>query len=93
MKLNVCKSMGPDDIHPRVLKEMADVVVKPLSIISEKSWLCGEVPGDWKKGTITHLQERGKGGPGELQAGEHHLCAWEDHGADPPRSYIKAHTR
>lgn len=33
-QLKVHKSVGPDGIRPRVLKELVDVVVGPLSIIS-----------------------------------------------------------
>ncbi|KAK4811064.1 hypothetical protein QYF61_016350 [Mycteria americana] len=41
--LDIHKSMGPDEIHPRVLKELADVLTKPLSIIYQQSWLTGEI--------------------------------------------------
>ncbi|KAK4831266.1 hypothetical protein QYF61_016736 [Mycteria americana] len=39
---------GPDEVHPRVLKELAEVLTKPLSIIYQQSWLTGEVPVDWR---------------------------------------------
>ncbi|CAM4534308.1 unnamed protein product [Caretta caretta] len=59
-KLDVHKSMGPDALHPRVLKELADVIAEPLAIIFENSWRSGEVPDDWKKANVVPIFKKGK---------------------------------
>jgi len=46
--LDIHKSMGLDGIHPRVLRELAEELAKPLSVIYQQSWLTGEVPDDWR---------------------------------------------
>lgn len=60
------KSMGPDEMYPRVLKELADA--KPLSMIFKKSWQSEEVPGDWKKGnSVPIFKKKTKNNPGNYQ--------------------------
>ncbi|CAM5146678.1 unnamed protein product [Natator depressus] len=52
--------MGPDALHPRVLKELMDVIAEPLAIIFENSWRSGEVPEDWRKANVVPIFKKGK---------------------------------
>ncbi|KAK4815376.1 hypothetical protein QYF61_001364 [Mycteria americana] len=58
--LDTHKSMGHDEIHPRVLKELAEVLTKPLSIIYQQSWLTGEVPADWRLANVMPIFKKGQ---------------------------------
>jgi len=58
--LNVHKSMGPDGMHPQVLRELADVIAEALSIIFERSRRTGKVSEDWRKANVTPIFKKGK---------------------------------
>uniref|UniRef100_A0A8U8BM73 Uncharacterized protein n=1 Tax=Geospiza parvula TaxID=87175 RepID=A0A8U8BM73_GEOPR len=66
--LDVHKSMGPDEIHPRVMRELANELAKPLSIIYQQSWFTGEVPDDWKLANVIAIHKKGaKEDPGNYR--------------------------
>ena len=57
--LNVNKSPGPDGLHPKMLKEQSEALVKPLTIIYSTSLSLGTVPDSWKEGNIIALFKKG----------------------------------
>jgi len=58
--LDTHKSVGLDGIHRRVLRELAEELAKPLSIIYQQSWLTGEVPDDWRITSVTSVCKKGQ---------------------------------
>ena len=58
--LNGNKSMGPDQIHPRVLKKLATAVAPILTVIFTKSLHSGKVPKDWKKANVAPIFKKGE---------------------------------
>ncbi|KFV98879.1 hypothetical protein N326_12673, partial [Eurypyga helias] len=58
--LDTHKSMGADGIHPRVLRELVEVLTKPLSILHQQSWLTGQVPVDWILANVVPVYRKGQ---------------------------------
>jgi len=51
-----------------VLRELADVIAEPFSVIFGRSWRTGEVPEDWRKASATPIFKKGKkGDPGNYR--------------------------
>ena len=52
--------MGPDGLHPGVLRELAEELARLLSIIYQQSWLAGEIPDDWRFTSVTPVYKKGR---------------------------------
>ena len=58
-QLKIGKSPGPDQIHPRVLKECAEAFKKPLKKIFISSFESGKLPEDWKQAEVCAIFKKG----------------------------------
>ena len=89
--LNEFKSPGPDEWHPRVLKELAEELSEPLSIIFLKSWESGEVPEDWRRANVVPIFKKGKKkGTWELQASQPDINPSQNSGTDHKAVIVQA---
>ena len=60
-KLKINKSPGPDNIHPRTLRETAEEIAVPLVIIFKTSLRTKELPKDWKHANVSAVfKNKGK---------------------------------
>ncbi|KAF4531054.1 hypothetical protein B566_EDAN019067 [Ephemera danica] len=58
-RLNINKSMGADGIHPKILRECADLLSKPFSELFQRSLGEGKVPAEWKHADVMPLFKGG----------------------------------
>jgi len=52
-------SIGLGGIHLRMLRELVEVISKPLSIICQCLWSTREVPEDWRLASMTPIYKKG----------------------------------
>ena len=53
--LNPSKALGPDEIHPRVLKELATELGPVFAHLFQQSMVTGEIPKEWSLANICPL--------------------------------------
>ena len=59
-KLNPSKASGPDNIHPKVLKELHSELAPGVTAIFQQSFRQGTVPQQWKTANVTPVFKKGE---------------------------------
>lgn len=78
--LDAQKSMRPDGIHPRVMREVVEELTKLLSMIYHQSQPTGKIPDDWKLSSVMSIHKGQKEDLGKLQSCQPDLGAQQDSG-------------
>ena len=58
-ELKTGKSCGPDELHPLMLKELADRIAAPLAYLFRETLRQGYVPKDWKTAHVSPIFKKG----------------------------------
>ena len=58
-KIKIDKSPGPDGIHPRILRELSNVIARPLFLIFKGSIMTGTVPQNWRIANVVSIFKKG----------------------------------
>ena len=58
-QLDPSKASGPDELKPRILKELAKEISPILSLIFQKSLDTGVVPSDWRTAHVSPIYKKG----------------------------------
>ena len=54
------KAPVPDGIHPRILKELAEEITRPVCKIFDMSLNEGTLPAEWRTATVTPIFTKGR---------------------------------
>ena len=58
-KINVGKSLGPDDIHPKLLYELRHELLEPLTKLFNLTIATGIIPQDWRDANVSPIFKKG----------------------------------
>ncbi|XP_063693754.1 uncharacterized protein LOC134825470 [Bolinopsis microptera] len=60
-KVNIWKSVGPDDMHPKLLKTLAEnkQFADSVTALFQKCYNDGKIPEIWKQANVTALHKKG----------------------------------
>ena len=56
-RINLNKSLGPNDLHPKLLFELCKIIAKPSAKLHTLAFNFGLIPNYWKLADVTLLKK------------------------------------
>jgi len=78
LQLKIDKSPGPDELYPRILKELATEITKALLIIFKQSISLMTISKEWRRAMVTAISKKGNNSmPGNYRPGSLTSVLWK----------------